>query len=147
MKKVLRNIQMVYYAIYIAAIAAAASGYALMNSDLRIDPQSEAGIAINSMLIVLIIGAVPLSLWLFNRNTKKWAQLADVHEKLAKYQKGAIVRLLVMGVGLVLGVIFFYVLGLQSMIFSAGISAIGVFFCKPAEVKIVAELELEEYPE
>ena len=86
MKKVLRNIQMVYYAIYIAAIAAAASGYALMNANLRIDPQSEAGIAINSMLIVLIIGAVPLSLWLFSRNTKKWAQLADVHEKLAKYQ-------------------------------------------------------------
>lgn len=147
MKKVLRNIQMAYYAIYIAAIAAAASGYALMNSDLRIDPQSEAGIAINSMLIVLIIGAVPLSLWLFSRNTKKWAQLADVHEKLAKYQKGAIIRLLVMGVGLVLGVIFFYVLGLQSMIFCAGISAIGVFFCKPAEVKIVAELELEDYPD
>ena len=58
MKKVLRNIQMVYYAIYIAAIAAAASGYALMNANLRIDPQSEAGIAINSMLIVLIIGGI-----------------------------------------------------------------------------------------
>ena len=41
----------------------------------------------------------------------------------------------------------FYVLGLQSMIFCAGISAIGVFFCKPAEVKIVAELELEDYPD
>ena len=147
MKKVLKNIQLAYYAVYVAAIAAAVSGYALMNANLRIDAQSEAGIALNSVLIVLIIGSVPLSLWLFNRNTKKWAKLADVHEKLAKYQKGSIIRLLVLGVGLVLGVVFYYVLGLQSMIFSAGISAIGVFFCKPAEVNVVAELELEEYPE
>ena len=121
MKKVLKNIQLAYYAVYIAAIAAAVSGYALMNANLRIDPQSEVGIALNSALIV--------------------------HEKLAKYQKGSIIRLLVLGVGLVLGVVFYYVLGLQSMIFAAGISAIGVFFCKPAEVKVVAELELEEYPE
>ena len=147
MKKVLKNIQLAYYAVYIAAIAAAVSGYALMNANLRIDPQSETGIALNSVLIVLIIGSVPLALWLFSRNTKKWAKLTDVHEKLAKYQKGSIIRLLVLGVGLVLGVVFYYVLGLQSMIFAAGISAIGVFFCKPAEVKVVAELELEEHPE
>jgi hypothetical protein len=30
------------------------------------------------------------------------------------------------------------------MIFCAGIAAIGLFFCKPAEVKIISELKLEE---
>lgn len=147
MKKVLRNIQILYYIVYGAAIAAAASGYALMNANVHIDPQSELGITLNTLLIILIIGSVPLSLWLFNLKTKKWAQLTDVNEKFQKYQKGALIRLSVMGLGLVLGVIFFYILGIQSMIFCAGISAIGVFFCKPAEVKIVAELQLEEYPD
>ena len=147
MNKTLRSIQIVYYTIYIAAIAAAASGHALMNSDLRIDPQSQTGIAINSILIVLIIGSVPLSLWLFNLKTKKWAQISDVNEKLQKYQMGAILRLAVMGIGLILGVVFFYVLGIQSMIFCAGISAIGLFFCKPAKVKIISELQLDEYPD
>ena len=46
--------------------------------------------------------------------------------------------------GLMLGVLFFYVMGSQSMIFCAGIAAIGLFFCKPSQAKISSELQIDE---
>lgn len=147
MKKVLRNITFAYYAVYIAAIAAASAGYSILKSGIGIDPNSETGIAINSILIILIIGAVPVSLWYFNVLTKKWAKLESEELKLQKYQKAALIRLVVLGLALVLGVIFYYILGIQSMIFSAAIAAVGVFFCKPSEQKISTELELDQTPE
>jgi hypothetical protein len=87
---------------------------------------------------------VPLTLWIFNLKTKKWAQLQDVDVKLKKYQKGAIISLAILGSGLVLGVLFYYILGIQSMILSAGIAAIGMFFCKPSEAKILSALDMDE---
>ena len=145
MKSVLKKITLAYYLIYIAAIAAASAGFAILRAGINIDPTTDLGIAINSVLIIFIIGSVPLSLWIFNTNTKKWAKLASEEEKLQKYQKAAIIRLTALGLGLVLGVLFYYILGLQSMIFSAGIAAIGVFFCKPSEAKIRTELELDKF--
>ena len=144
MKTVLRKITIAYYLVYIAAIVAASSGFAILKSGISIDPTTDLGIAINSILIIFIIGSVPLTLWIFNVNAKKWAKLDSLDEKLQKYQKAAFIRLLVIGAGLVLGVIFYYILGLESMIFSAAIAAIGVFFCKPTEAKITTELELDE---
>jgi uncharacterized membrane protein YgaE (UPF0421/DUF939 family) len=63
--------------------------------------------------------------------------------KLKKYRKAGLFRILVIGIGLVLGVLFFYIMGLQSMIFSAGIAAIALFFCKPSEAKITIDLQLD----
>jgi hypothetical protein len=145
MRSVLRKITLVYYLIYVAAIIAASSGFAILKAGINIDPTTDIGIAINSFLIIFIIGSVPLSLWIFNTKTKKWAKLENEDEKLEKYQKAAILRLFVLGLGLVLGVLFYYILGLQSMIFSAGIAAVGVFFCKPSEAKIRTELELDKF--
>lgn len=70
--------------------------------------------------------------------------MPSLHEKLALYEKGATIRILVIGSGFLLGVLFFFLMNSQSMIFSAGIAAIGLFFCKPAEVKIISELKIED---
>jgi len=144
MKKVLRNLTMAYYAVFIGAIASALLGFYVLKSGITIDPLSSTGIALQSVLIVLIIGSVPVSLFIFNRSAKKWAQLTDTAQKLTKYQRGSYIRLAIIGAGLVLGVLFYYIMQNQSMIFCAGIAAIGLFFCKPAEVKIITELNLEE---
>jgi len=75
---------------------------------------------------------------------KKWVLLKDRNLRIKKYQTASFIRLTIIGVGLVLGMIFFYIMNSQSMLFCAGIAAIALFFCKPSEVKMVSELNLDE---
>ncbi|MDO9154556.1 MAG: hypothetical protein Q7U47_12785 [Paludibacter sp.] len=145
MKKTLSQLTIAYYAVYITAILGALAGFYILRNGFSIDPQSQTGIVLSSALIILIIGSIPLALALFNRYTKKLVLLTDETEKFQKYRKAGLMRIWVIGLGLVLGIVFFYVMQSQSMIFCAGIAAIGLFFCKPAESKIISELKLEEY--
>lgn len=144
MRKTLKNLTLAYYVNYIAAAITAFAGFYILKSGYRIDPQSEAGIAISSVLIIVIIGSVPLTLGMFHRYTKKLINIEDIEIRLAKYQTAGLIRIIIMGVGLVLGVLFFYLMGSQSMIFCAGIAAIGLFFCKPSQAKISSELQIDE---
>lgn len=140
MKRTLRILLTAYYAVYAAAILAATSGYYILKSGFKIDPLTSEGTIINSIVILYIISTVPLALALFNKMTKKWALIQDENEQLEKYKTGAIYRILIIGTGLVLGVVFFYVMNSQSMIFCAGIAAVALFFCKPSENKIMNDL-------
>lgn len=144
MKQVLKKLTLVYYLIYIAAVLVAFLGFQLHRSGVFIDSQSQVGVAISSALIILIIGSIPTTLAVFNKKTKKWATEEDVAKKLGWYSKASIIRLIIVGSGFLLGILFFFLMNSQSMIFCAGISAIGLFFCKPAEVKIISELQIEE---
>lgn len=144
MKKVLKKLSLVYYLIYIAAIVLALIGFQLFKSGYYIDDKSQLGIAISSVLIILIIGSIPLTLAIFNKKTKQWSLIEDTQTKLKKYEKASIIRLVIIGTGLLLGILFFFIMNSQSMIFTAGIAAIALLFCKPAEVKIISELKLEE---
>jgi hypothetical protein len=143
MKKTVQQLVIAYYSVYIAAIMAAVSGYFILKAGIRIDPLSDTGTTLNTLLIILIIGSMPVALASFNRYLKKLQLLDDMELKLKKYRKAGLFRILVIGIGLVLGVLFFYIMGLQSMIFSAGIAAIALFFCKPSEAKITIDLQLD----
>ncbi|OIP81173.1 MAG: hypothetical protein AUK44_10540 [Porphyromonadaceae bacterium CG2_30_38_12] len=144
MKQTLKQLQFAYYGVYLAALAAAISGFYLLRAGIHINPLSETGVLLNGILIVYIIGSVPITLAIFNKLTKKWALLPLKDERLERYKKLGTVRILIIGTGLVLGVVFFYIMQSQSMIFSAGIAAIALFFCKPSEVKMTIELDLDD---
>lgn len=144
MKKTLQNITIAYYAVYIAAILSAMLGYYILKSGYTIDPLSQWGVTISSALIILIIGSIPATLAVFHKLTKKWAKLTDEEQMFRKYRNASVIRILIIGLGLVAGILFFYILNSQSMIFCAGISAIALFFCKPNEGKIASDLKLNE---
>ncbi len=142
MKKTLRQLQIAYYSVYIAAIAAATSGFYILKSGFVLNPLSQTGTVINSVLIIFIIGSIPLGLGYFNKLTKQWALLEDENKRLENYRKAGVIRITIIGLGLVLGVLFYYIMNSQSMIFCAGIAAIALFFCKPSEAKISTELNI-----
>lgn len=144
MKRTIQHLQVAYYSVYIAAIAAATSGYYILKSGVHIDPLSSLGTIINTFMIIFIIGSLPITLALFNKQLKKWVVLEDKEMRLEKYRKAGIIRIAIIGIALTLGVLFFYIMNSQSMIFSAGIAAIALFFCKPSAAKIETELKLDE---
>jgi hypothetical protein len=146
-KQVLKKLVFRYYLVYVATLIVAATGFQLHRSGLFIDPQSVFQTVISSALIILIIGSIPITLSVFSKKAKQWAVIEDVPTKLALYERGSTIRLIIIGSGFLLGVLFFFLMkppASQSMIFCAGISAIALFFCKPAEVKIISDLQIEE---
>lgn len=144
-QKTLKKLKLIYYSFYILALLTAAFGMKVLNSGWHIDEKSATGISLSSLLIIIIIGGVPLSLALFNKYIKKTAQTSlTENEKIKKYEQASIWRIVIIGIGLLTGVVFFYIMQSQSMLFCAGIAAIGLFFCKPAEVKIISDLNLGE---
>lgn len=144
MKKTLGYIRLTFYSVYAVAIILAFAGYYILKNGISIDPQSEMGVTLQSILILLIIGSIPLTLATFNRMTKKWAVIEDREQKILKYRQASIIRIIIIGLGLLLGVAFYYIMQSQSMLFSAGIAAIALFFCKPSESKIMIDLNLDE---
>ena len=149
MKKTIKSIAQVYYIIYATTILSTVVGY-LMNiqgQTKSIDPKSSIGIALSSILILYILISIPFALGGFHRMTKKWKLIEDEKLKLAKYEKGAILRLAAIGTGLIGSVVLFYVMNDISMIYCVGITAIALLFCKPTEAKIESDLKLNETEE
>lgn len=144
MKKVVKKLSLVYYLIYIATILVVLLGFQLIKAGYSIDDKSDMGIGISSVLIILIIGSIPFTLAYFNKMTKKWALIIEPSVQLKTYEKGAIIRLLIIGIGLLLAMFSFAIMKSQSMLFCGGIAAIALFFCKPSEIKIISELKLDE---
>lgn len=144
MKKTLTKITIAYYVVYIAAVLAATAGYYILREGFSIDVQSQTGITLSSALIIFIIGSIPVTLGLFHRYLKKIVALEDVEIKLKKYEMASYLRLTIIGLGLIFGVLFFYILHSQSMLFCAGIAAIALFFCKPSKSKMLNDIDIDE---
>jgi len=144
MKKTLTKITIAYYVVYIAAVLAATAGYYILREGFSIDVQSQTGITLSSALIIFIIGSIPVTLGLFHRYLKKIAVLEDVEIRLKKYEMASYLRLTIIGLGLIFGVLFFYILHSQSMLFCAGIAAIALFFCKPSKSKMLNDIDIDE---
>jgi hypothetical protein len=64
--------------------------------------------------------------------------------KESKYIKYSIARLVFIAIGFAVSIFFFYILRQQSLIFCAGIAAIGIYFCKPTAERISYELSWTE---
>ncbi len=146
MTKIIKPLITLHYAAYILAILIASFGINFSKSiGFSIDPLSEIGIAISSVLIIIVIGSVPASLWLFHKKAQTLQKIENVNEKVALWAKYARIRLVVLGLALNLGVLFFYVLQMNnSMLFCAGIAAIGMIFSKPSEIRLITDLLLND---
>jgi len=147
MEKTVKKIAQVYYYIYTATILSTIVGYVTtMDNYDPIPMNGSLGIALRSIVILYTIVSIPLALAGFHRQTKKWMAIEDEREKFKAYQKGASIRLLLVGIGLIASIIVFFLLRTDvSLIYSAGISAIVLlFFCKPTEGKMINDLKLEE---
>jgi hypothetical protein len=144
MSQTLKQLYIVYYAIYVVAFLVAIYGNYILNSGISIDPLSSEGTLINSIVIMYIICTVPFTLAIFNKYSKKWAQIEDVNLKLLNYKKWGTLRIFIIGIGLIMGVIFFYIMRSQTMIFCAAIAALGLIFCKPSQIKLINELNIDE---
>ena len=143
-KKVIKQLSLVYYGFYALAVALATLAYLMVGEYLAYSEPGTIETVLKSVYILFLICSIPLVLKLFNLKVKKLSEIESLEEKIKKYRNYSLFRLLVIGVNLLLGVGFFYFLSSKSMLFCAGIAAIALVFCKPTVGKMESELEMDE---
>ncbi len=146
-QKIAKKLTWYYYGMLALAVAVAGlMTYLGWNQSLpQIDPFATLGQVIQYVVIAIVIITVPGALWLFKRLCNTLKKETDEDIRLERYFKGAMIRILVIGVGISLGILAYYLLGgYQSMLFCAAVSAIGLIFCKPNARNIQLDLLDEE---
>lgn len=143
MKKSTNLLLLIYYFIYILAIAIAAAGYYLSNKGETFftNDQSQTAVVWTSIYIIYLIASIPLALKFFNMKVKKLADVENMEEKIKKYTSYSVWRLVAISIGLLAGIFLVYVFHSKSMLFGAAVAAIALVFCKPSEVKMADDLD------
>lgn len=140
--KIARRLNWFYYGSYVlACLAATLFWYLVTGQSLSvIEPQSVGGNIMQYVVILYVLVTVPGGLYVFKRVCEKIRKMEET-QRYAMYYKWAVVRICVIGLGITLCIIAFYVLGgYVSMIWCAAIAALGLYFCKPTPRKIQLEL-------
>ena len=139
-----KQINIVYYALYVMyLLLVVIFGYLLKDAEnaLRFDPLTQPGQSIAYVVILYVIASIPGALWWFKQKMKKVSRIADEDAKQKQYTSYAIIRVVLIGLGAIMAIIAFYVLGnYQPMLWCAGIAILAQFFCKPSDRKIYLEM-------
>ncbi len=136
-----------YYGMLALAVIVAASMYYVLSKAIitTFDPFTVVGQTVQYIVIGYVILTVPGSL-AYTKYVCSKIKKVDEEIRFARYYNAARLRIILIGIGISLGIVAFYLLqGNQSMILCGGIAAIGLIFCKPNARKIELEL-LDENP-
>ncbi len=139
-KQIANRLKWFYYGAMVSAVAVAGLCYYLFPKyGLYIDPMSKHGMGVSYFVICYMLASVAGGLWWFSKAIKPLKKRED-DGKYREYFKCAVIRLCVIGLGLVIAIVAYYLLKQQTMIYCAAISAVGLVFCKPQEGRIELDL-------
>lgn len=136
-----------YYVMLILTLLAALAGYKIMHSGFTMSPDTS--FVVYNVMIWYVIITLPTSLTIFRHSVKSLRNIEDEERRTSIYTRYALIRMLVIGVGLLACVILFYLTNTSivegakknmSLFWLAGIEAIGLVFCKPTEKRISRDL-------
>lgn len=118
----------VYYIVMLLAVVAAMVGYKFSESVLI---SGKAALYIYYLLIIYVIATLPGSFALMKKVKADAEFIEDDNVQSEKINAFGLVRLVVIGLGLIACILFFYFCHERSLIWLAGIEAIGLVLCKP----------------
>ncbi len=145
-EKTAKKLNWYYYGCYVLAVLVATLLWYLVTRQKMqsFNPQSTVGNVIQYIAIAYTLLSIPAGLYGFKcvcNRIKKWEE----QPKFRAYYKWAVLRIVVIGLGLLFNISAFYILqGYRSMLWCAAISAVALFFCKPVPRKIQLELNIEQ---
>jgi Zn-dependent membrane protease YugP len=141
--KIVKHLNWYYYAMLVLTLLAGTISYYLIIKEIiqPINPMTTIGQVIQYFVILDAIITVPLGLYGFKRICDKLRTLENEEIKYKQYQKWAAWRIVLVSNAMIFAISAFYLLGAyQSMLWIAAISAIGWYFTKPTQGKMLQEL-------
>ncbi len=140
--KLAKRLMKWYYAMLAVALLAAGAMYYLISNQSvpTFAPLTFVGQVIQYVVIGYVIVTVPGAL-AYTKYVCNKVKRAEEDTRFSRYYTAARLRIVLIGMGVSLGIVAFYLLeGNQSMLLCGGIAAIGLIFCKPNARKIQLEL-------
>lgn len=122
----------VYYAMLLLAIVAAMVGYhysGQMGVYVQHDDPLNRGLY--TFMILYTILTLPAALKLYSVGERKARAMENRAERESRIMWYGVAKVSVIGLGFVANVLLFYMLRETSMLYMAGISAVGMLFAKP----------------
>lgn len=107
-----------------------------------IDPYTDSVVVLKTVVVLFTLFSIPVTLKLSKVKINKIQHEKD-EIKFPAYLNIAIVRLLVIGLGLILNVFLYTIFRDNYYLFCACISGFTILFCIPGKQKIKEELELD----
>lgn len=139
-----KKINIAYYGLYVLyLVLIGVFGFLVKPSEhaLVMDPLEKGGQALSYVVILYILVSIPGALWWFKQRMKAVSAMEEGASRERAYLRYAIARVLIIGMGAVLAIPAFYVLGgHQPMLWCAAIAVIAQYFCKPTDRKIYLEI-------
>lgn len=110
-------------------------------------PMEEFAINVYTFIILFCLVSIPTMLWGFNRWVKSLQEMPDMKARIQKYVRFGIVRIAWMGLALQASVLGYYFLHQNGLIYMTGICILTLFFIKPTQKRIDADLNLNPIEE
>jgi hypothetical protein len=139
-ERVLRFSQRGYYLSFLMAVVAVIAGYFAARF-VHFDKSSESGIALQSLVFILLLSTLPGILWWFHRLVERLKAKPDA-EKERTYKQMIAIRLLVVDFNIVLNILLFFLFSDKSFFMCTAIAAIILLFCRPNKQNIESDLSL-----
>ncbi len=137
----------VYYVMLLLAIVAAMVGYHYSGQLGVYIPQDDPlNRGLYTFMILYTIVTLPIALKLYSVGERKARKLADRAERERRIMWYGVAKVSVIGLGFVANILLFYMLRETSMLYMAGISAIGMLFAKPKRKDMFRQEEEDEAP-
>lgn len=95
---------------------------------------------LKTAIILFVLVSIPLDLKWFATRLQKIADYADYDRKVAAYIKCSRIRVLVILVGLISAIMFFFIRQMNDMLYLIGIEVIILLLCMPTKKRVEGEM-------
>lgn len=148
MKHPKHPLNIAYMLLLLSTVASVMVGYKYGQSEgLGWQPMEEFAINVYTFIILFCLVSIPTMLWGFNRWVKSLQEMPDIKARIQKYVRFGIVRIAWMGLALQASVLGYYFLHQNGLIYMTGICILTLFFIKPTQKRIDADLNLNSVNE
>ena len=95
---------------------------------------------LKTAIILFVLVSIPLDLKWFATRLRKIADYTDYDRKVAAYIKYSRIRVLVILVGLISAIMFFFIRQMNDMLYLIGIEVIILLLCMPTKKRVESEM-------
>ena len=134
-----------YYLVMIVTLIVGMIGYYLaVNLGIGLYPDTPAATAWYSIIIIYVLASIPFALWLFHYKIKRIKSVPDNGTREKYYIRFGLIRLGLVGFGLIISIFAYFLLRQNSLIWLAGMAAIAFIFCRPNAIRIESDINPED---